>query len=263
MIGGKRKFTELLTPAASDRGTRRRLTKAKDAAKIIINRQGRSTYPDEKSVSRSEATPGVVLFRKHRPVENTSVRLNLSTGVHGKDSTVPASLLERSPCADGDRSLFHKLQVPNYQSGQSIQRPAGPGDWLLTCSGKIAIANACLATKVWELFCATDNCSVPVLAAFMSGVVACLAKNNAIFKRVRSPELCVTNMVSMGDLAKFMLGTSFLAERRNSRSARPTTKRLPNQGELLRWNREFLPCHFCVSLRGAKSVSGVVPLRTP
>ena len=53
----KRQTEELLTPTASDRGTRSRLTKTKDAEKIIINRQGRSTYPEEKSVLTSGATP--------------------------------------------------------------------------------------------------------------------------------------------------------------------------------------------------------------
>ena len=42
---------------ASDCLRWRRLTKSKDQETIIINRPGRSTYPDEKSVLRSEATP--------------------------------------------------------------------------------------------------------------------------------------------------------------------------------------------------------------
>ena len=53
----KRKTEELLTPTASDRGTQGRLTKTGDEEKIIINRQGRSTYSEENSVLRSGATP--------------------------------------------------------------------------------------------------------------------------------------------------------------------------------------------------------------
>jgi retron-type reverse transcriptase len=55
----KSKPEELLTPAASDRGSYERLTKTKDE-EIIINKAGRSTYRDKKSVLRAEATPGVV-----------------------------------------------------------------------------------------------------------------------------------------------------------------------------------------------------------
>src|SRR5476651_1273046 len=48
---------ELLTPSASDCAARRRLTKSEDKETIIINRSGRSTYPEEKSVQTSGATP--------------------------------------------------------------------------------------------------------------------------------------------------------------------------------------------------------------
>src|SRR6516225_4820960 len=48
---------ELLPPAGADCPARRRLTKTKEEETIIINRSGRSTYPEEKSVSRSGATP--------------------------------------------------------------------------------------------------------------------------------------------------------------------------------------------------------------
>jgi hypothetical protein len=50
---------ELLPRAGADCPARRRLTKTKEQETIIINRSGRSTYPEEKSVSRSGATPGV------------------------------------------------------------------------------------------------------------------------------------------------------------------------------------------------------------
>ena len=48
---------ELLTPSASDCAARRPLTKSEEEETIIINRPGRSTYPDEKSVLTSGATP--------------------------------------------------------------------------------------------------------------------------------------------------------------------------------------------------------------
>lgn len=50
---------ELLTPSASDCAARRRLTKREEKETIIINRSGRSTYPKEKSVQTSGATPGL------------------------------------------------------------------------------------------------------------------------------------------------------------------------------------------------------------
>src|SRR6516165_4020617 len=50
---------ELLPPAGADCPARRRLTKTKEEETIIINRSGRSTYPEEKSVSRSGATPNL------------------------------------------------------------------------------------------------------------------------------------------------------------------------------------------------------------
>jgi hypothetical protein len=50
---------ELLPPAAADRLSARRLTRTKDDETIIINRSGRSTYPDEKSVQTSGATPPI------------------------------------------------------------------------------------------------------------------------------------------------------------------------------------------------------------
>src|SRR5262249_32028749 len=50
---------ELLPRAGADCPTRRRLTKTKEEETIIINRSGRSTYPEEKSVSRSGATPAL------------------------------------------------------------------------------------------------------------------------------------------------------------------------------------------------------------
>ena len=48
---------ELLPRAGADCPARRRLTKTKEEETIIINRSGRPTYPEEKSVSRSGATP--------------------------------------------------------------------------------------------------------------------------------------------------------------------------------------------------------------
>ena len=51
---------ELLPRAGADCPARRRLTKTKEKETIIINRSGRSTYPEEKSVSRSGATPFLV-----------------------------------------------------------------------------------------------------------------------------------------------------------------------------------------------------------
>ncbi len=51
------KAKELLPATPADRGTRRRLTKTEDQETIIINRSGRSTHPEEKSVRTSGATP--------------------------------------------------------------------------------------------------------------------------------------------------------------------------------------------------------------
>jgi hypothetical protein len=48
---------ELLPPSASDCAARRRLTKSEEEETIIINRSGRSTDPEEKSVQTSGATP--------------------------------------------------------------------------------------------------------------------------------------------------------------------------------------------------------------
>ncbi len=52
-----RKTEELLPATPADRGTRRRLTRTKEQETIIINRSGRSTHPEEKSVRTSGATP--------------------------------------------------------------------------------------------------------------------------------------------------------------------------------------------------------------
>jgi hypothetical protein len=46
-------------PAGADCTARRRLTKSEEEETIIINRSGRSTYPEEKSVQTSGATPDV------------------------------------------------------------------------------------------------------------------------------------------------------------------------------------------------------------
>jgi hypothetical protein len=51
----------LLTPSASDCAARRRLTKSEDKETIIINRSGRSTYPEENSVQTSGATPELLV----------------------------------------------------------------------------------------------------------------------------------------------------------------------------------------------------------
>ena len=50
---------ELLPPAAADRSSRVRLKQSQETEVSIINRPDRSTHPDEKSVLRSGATPGV------------------------------------------------------------------------------------------------------------------------------------------------------------------------------------------------------------
>ena len=54
-----RETEELLPASPADRGTRRRLTKTEEKETIIINRSGRSTHPEEKSVQTSGATPGL------------------------------------------------------------------------------------------------------------------------------------------------------------------------------------------------------------
>jgi hypothetical protein len=54
----KKPEPELLLPFGHETALRqRRLTKTEEEETIIINRPDRSTYPEEKSVSRSGATP--------------------------------------------------------------------------------------------------------------------------------------------------------------------------------------------------------------
>jgi hypothetical protein len=54
----KKNPDEPLPPAAADRGSGIRFTKSDDRnTDDIINRSGRSTYPDQKSVLTSGATP--------------------------------------------------------------------------------------------------------------------------------------------------------------------------------------------------------------
>src|ERR1700722_12774984 len=53
----KNPTSELLPPAAADRASRRRLTKGKEQETIIINRSGRSAYPEEKFVQTTGAAP--------------------------------------------------------------------------------------------------------------------------------------------------------------------------------------------------------------
>src|ERR1039457_2806809 len=59
---GRRKNPELLPLNATDRASPRPLTKIQDEETIIIHRPGRSTYPEEKSVLTSGATPFLVEF---------------------------------------------------------------------------------------------------------------------------------------------------------------------------------------------------------
>lgn len=64
---------ELLPPAAADRGSGVRLTTSEEIT--IINRPGRSTHPEEKSVLRSEAAP-------HDPRPGNGLQLEPSLGDH-------------------------------------------------------------------------------------------------------------------------------------------------------------------------------------
>ncbi len=56
-FSGQRKNPELLPLNAADCACSRPLTKSEDEETITINRPGRSTYPEEKSVLTSGATP--------------------------------------------------------------------------------------------------------------------------------------------------------------------------------------------------------------
>jgi hypothetical protein len=56
----KKNPEELLPATPADRRTRKQLTKAEDEETIIINRSGRSTYPNRKSVPTSGSTPYAV-----------------------------------------------------------------------------------------------------------------------------------------------------------------------------------------------------------
>src|SRR5271166_2962727 len=60
-FSGQRKKPELLPLNAADCACSRPLTTSEDEETITINRPGRSTYPEEKSVLTSGATPEVVI----------------------------------------------------------------------------------------------------------------------------------------------------------------------------------------------------------
>jgi hypothetical protein len=60
---------ELLPPATSDCAARRRLTSSKEEETIIINRSGSPTYPEEKSVQTSGATPKINSLESLRPID--------------------------------------------------------------------------------------------------------------------------------------------------------------------------------------------------
>jgi hypothetical protein len=69
--------------AAANRATRRPLTKDTEQKTIIINRSGRSIYPEEKSVQTSGATSNVGSDLARRAVDGSNVFVELP--FHGND----------------------------------------------------------------------------------------------------------------------------------------------------------------------------------
>ena len=65
-FSGQRKKAELLPLNAANCACSRPLTKNGDEETITINRPGRSTYPEEKSVLTSGATPTITINRPGR-----------------------------------------------------------------------------------------------------------------------------------------------------------------------------------------------------
>src|SRR5579872_1715841 len=64
---------ELLPAALADCPTCRELTKSEEEETIIINRPGTSTYPEEKSVLTSGATPVVCIYCRTVRIEGERV----------------------------------------------------------------------------------------------------------------------------------------------------------------------------------------------
>src|SRR5271167_2615157 len=75
-FSGRRKKPELLPLNAADRASPRPLTKIQDEENITIHRPGRSTYPEEKSVLTSGATP---IWTRSRRACSSAGRTNPST----------------------------------------------------------------------------------------------------------------------------------------------------------------------------------------
>src|ERR1017187_5590427 len=76
----KKNPEELLPASPADRGSGIRLIKSEDRKKDdIINRPGRSTYPREKSVLTSGATPGITAEK---------LRRRLPAGLKGRSRTI-------------------------------------------------------------------------------------------------------------------------------------------------------------------------------
>ena len=87
---------ELLTPSASDCAARRPLTKSEEEETIIINRPGRSTYPDEKSVLTSGATPLFGSGHSPHSIAHPSLRTSRHTRPPGAAATAAGELLTRT-----------------------------------------------------------------------------------------------------------------------------------------------------------------------
>lgn len=85
-----------------------------------------------------------------------------------------------------------------------------------------------------DIVARTTDCGTEAkISAFMHGVVACLAKNDAIVYRVGPTELDVSHVVSLGALAVFVLRTSCFAKANNFGSTTCALELLTNESLLL------------------------------
>jgi DNA ligase D-like protein (predicted 3'-phosphoesterase) len=146
------KSGELLPPAAADRGSGVRLTQTDDTS--IINRRGRSTYPQGKSVRRSGATPGpstdprekrLAVPTEDHPLEYANFEGIIPEGEYGAGAVIvwDRGSFENRTERDGERipitdalSDGHavvRLNGSKLRGGYALQRTRSGKDerWLL------------------------------------------------------------------------------------------------------------------------------------
>jgi hypothetical protein len=74
--------------------------------------------------------------------------------------------------------------------------------------GDPAMVSVLLAIEVWKVLASTNDCSVPIVPAFVGRVMARLTDDNAVVERVEASELGMPDVVGVGNLAKTMLRAS-------------------------------------------------------